>query len=391
MKKTELLYKHKMIRNVVNDMHVSIVIFDKKGRRIFANPQYYFMTGKRPGSKSEDKFNPADEAKKKDGILDKKIYEALQNGRISEIHNYLYQPKLRNNRRYFDFLIGPLRDDKNDIIGAYSMAKDETARFLAKRKLENLNKNLEKIIGERTENLKKANTKLRRVADDKNILVSHVAHEIKTILTVIKGNVDLINVQLQSRDPLVLECNSEINNEIYRMSNIVSDLVFIAKSEAYADLFKLERLDLLKEIKLIIKKYELIQPNSNFKISVSGEADQSIFLMADKLKITTLVDNMIENAIKYGKPDGNLKISLKKDSKGTYINFKDNGQGIEKEKIDYIFDPFFQTRKTNDLKINRGFGLGLAICKKIVAAHKGNIRVISELGRGTEFIIMFPR
>jgi len=392
MKETALLYKHKMLRNVINDIHVSINIFDKNGERIFANPHYYFITGKKPGSKIGKKCNPEGEGLRKDHIIDQKVKEALETGKVSEIRNYLYQSRLKKTRNYLDFLIGPLKDEKDTIIGAYTMGRDETSRFLARRKLETLNKNLENIVNERTDKLKKANIKLKKMADSKNMLVSDVAHEIKTILTIIKGNVDMINAQIKSNDPLINECNKEIGNEIFKMSNIISDLVFITKSELYANLFNIEKFDLVKITKEIIKGFEGIAKNKKFKISTAINRP-AIYIMADKQKITTLISNMIENSIKYSKEDGGkLKVIIKTTGIDIQLIFTDNGIGIEKEKINHIFDPFFQVNKTNQNKaIHRGFGLGLAICKKIVFAHKGKLSVNSVVGKGTEFTVVFPK
>lgn len=381
-----------MLRNVIDNIHVSINIFDKDGKRIFVNPHYYYLSGKKPGTKVAAKFN-SEKHWRKDALLDEKIKDVIQTGKVFNIHNDPHRSNATKTRRYLDILMGPICDEKGKIIGAYSMAQDATARYLRRKKIINLNKNLEKTVQERTEKLEKANKKLKKSADDKNILLSDVAHEIKTILTIIKGNMDLMGFERRLEDPLLMECNSEIQREIHRMSKIISDLVFITKAEVYGNLFRMEKIKPTEIIKSCVKEFKKINNNNkNFKIIVSARDKKAPTMIGDKSKIRTLTENMIENAIKYGRKNGTLRISVFKEETKVRINFKDDGQGIDQEKLDYIFEPFFQVKKTRDSKIvDRGFGMGLAICKKIVAGHKGEISVNSELGKGTEFKITFPQ
>ncbi|HCP08225.1 MAG TPA: hypothetical protein DIT25_00260 [Candidatus Moranbacteria bacterium] len=391
MKKIPLLYKHNMLRSIIENIHVSINIFDKNGKRIFVNPYYYHLSGKKTGSLLGEKFNSENNYREvNDSMLDKKMQETLKTGKIHEIHNYFYRPQNKKTIRFFDILIGPLKDKKGAIIGAYSMAKDETSRYLAKNKLVNLNKNLEKKVDNRTKKLEKLNNRLKRLSGDKDLLLSHVAHEIKTMLTVIKGNVEIIGESAKnSNDKMSRESFIEIDNEIGKLSRIVSDLVFITKAEAYSNLFHFEKLDLVQITKEIIKKYRTLD-KKNFSIRLCIKTADRVIGYADKVKIQTVISNMIENAMKYGKGKGALKICVFHEKSKVKMVFTDNGQGIEKENLECIFDPFFQAKKTNNPKISRGFGLGLAICKKIISAHKGSIVAESQVGKGAVFTITLP-
>jgi len=391
MKKISDAYRQKLLRNIVDNLQVSVNIFDTDGNRVFVNPYYYFVTGKKPGSTLSESFNPAFESKRKDTVLDQKVREALREGKISEIYNYLYRSRLKKTHYYFDMQIGPLKDKQGEIIGAYSIAKDATARYLIKRKLRRLNRNLEKIVAEKTMHLQRANLQLKKHSEDKDLLLSHVAHEIKTILTIIKGNVDLIKRNDESQNPLSLECHKEIDEEVERLSKAISDLVFIARADSYADLFRMESFDLTKVIRDAIKKHKPIAKDKDFRLIFSPPKPGKLAIKADKLKIQTVVSNLIENALKYGRDGGNLKISAFAKKNETLVSFADDGIGIAPENIDSIFEPFFQVKKTGDKKIAKGFGLGLSICKKIIEAHKGTIEVKSELGKGTEFTVALPR
>ncbi len=388
MKRVPLLYKHNMLRDVIDNIHVSINIFDRDGRRIFVNPYYFHLAGKRKGIKIGSNFKSGKTYRRKDSYLDSKVKEAITTGKVFEIHNHFHKSKNPNTSRYLDIIIGPIRNNSGEITGAYSMAKDETSRFLARNRLINLNATLEKRVSNRTEKLEKLNKKLKKLSDEKNLLVSHVAHEIKTMLTIIKGNIELV---MQENENSNYESESEINDAIDKLSKIVSDLVFITKTEAYSNLFNFEIVDISQVAIEAVKEHRIISKEKSFRISFSLRSPRPIKVSADKIKINTLVSNMIENAVKYGKDNGKLQIILFKEKKKVYLQFKDNGQGIDKENLDRIFDPFFQVNKTNhNSGTNRGFGLGLAICKKIVSAHKGEIDVESKLGKGTTFTVILP-
>lgn len=370
-----------MLRAIVENIEISINVFDNKGRRIFVNPFYYHLAGKSPDSKFTPKLYSGGHKKRGDYVT-KKVMEAIKSGKVTEIHNSFYKSRYKKTRWYFDYLIGPLRDEKGGIIGAYSMVKDVTARYLAKRKLMRLNTELEKKVRERTENLEKTNKKLKKISEEKNTIVSDIAHEIKTILTVIKGNFEMMDIKKNAKDPFELECHDEIEKEIKKMSKIASDLVFIVKSKEYAKLLKMGNFDVIQLLKESIKNRR-ISVGNKFKISLNNKlkTKKSATIKADKSKMLTLFGNLIENAIKFGKENGHLEVTVHQDKSMIYIEFKDDGIGIEKDKIDFIFSPFYQTDKSRTMrhsKYERGFGLGLAICSKIVSAHGGNITASSQ-------------
>jgi signal transduction histidine kinase len=394
MKNNQKTLNPKMLRAVIDNAEISINVFDISGKRIFVNPFYYRLAGKPPSSKFTPKLHSGGHKKKGDYIT-KKVIAAIQSGKVTEIHNSFYKSRFKKTRRYFDYLIGPLRNDKGEIIGAYSMVKDVTSRFLARRNLMKLNTELEKKVRERTEKLEKMNKKLKKISEEKNTIVSDIAHEIKTILTVIKGNFDMMDIEKNVKDPFGLECHGEIEKEIKKMSKIASDLVFIVKSKEYAKLLKMAHFNVIQLIKEAIRNHRKSIGNK-FKINLANKlkSKKMATIKGDKAKILTLFGNLIENAVKFGKEDGNLEITVHKDKSMIYIEFKDDGIGIEDEKIDFIFSPFYQTNKSGILRnsrYERGFGLGLAICNKIVTTHNGKIWAESKgLNKGSIFTVSFP-
>ena len=114
-------------------------------------------------------------------------------------------------------------------------------------------------------------------------------------------------------------------------------------------------------------------------------------IMADEMHFTNVIFNLMDNAVKYKKPDEDLKLTVRtsNDSNKLIIVIQDNGIGIKKENVKKVFDKFYRVH-TGNLHDVKGFGLGLAYVKKIIEEHKGTIRVESEYNVGTKFIIALP-
>ena len=111
----------------------------------------------------------------------------------------------------------------------------------------------------------------------------------------------------------------------------------------------------------------------------------------DEMHFTNVIFNLLDNAVKYKKPEGDLKLKVRtwNESGKLHISIEDNGIGIKKENLKKIFDKFYRVH-TGNLHDVKGFGLGLAYVKKIITDHKGTIRAESELNVGTRFIIVLP-
>lgn len=391
--KTKNNLNREIFKSIVDNIEISINVFDKEGKRIYVNPYYYHLSG----TPEKSNFAPdmiTGENKKKGEYLTRKLMQAIKLGKVFEIHNFFYKSHFKQTKRYFDFVIGPLKNSQNKIIGGYTTVKDVTTRFKARRKSIRLHNLLEKKVQERTASLEKMNQELKKLSEEKNMIVSDVAHEIKTILTIIKGNLEILNLDQKSREPMEIECHNEINEEIRKMSKISSELVFIVKSKQYVDTFKFERFNMKTLVSELIKKYNNISKDK-IKIANMYKFAKPVYIFADKEKISTVFSNLIENAIKFNEKKANLRVNIKSNPSSVKIIFKDDGIGIDKEKIDFIFSPFFKVDKTNQKrndKLEKGFGLGLTLCKKIIEAHKGEIIAKSDgLSKGATFEVILPK
>jgi signal transduction histidine kinase len=232
---------------------------------------------------------------------------------------------------------------------------------------------------------------------------SDASHELKTPLTILKGEVE---VTLRKERPLqeyqqTLKSNLE---EINRMSQIVEDLLLLSKADIGEIRLNKEDINLTEILNEIVAQMDMLAKSKRLFLAASDH-HQDIHMFGDALRIRELFINLIENGIKYTEEGGSIGIALSKEyeplagnglegpekeqEKIVKIIVSDTGIGIAKEDQERIFNRFFRVDKARSRE-EGGSGLGLSICKWIVEAHQGEIRVESELGKGSSFIVKLP-
>jgi two-component system phosphate regulon sensor histidine kinase PhoR len=140
----------------------------------------------------------------------------------------------------------------------------------------------------------------------------------------------------------------------------------------------------------VVNTFALKVEKNNGKITSELDAQNPI-IYVDEMHFTNVIFNLLDNAVKYKKPDSELQLTVKtwNDQGKLHISIQDNGIGIKKEDLKKIFEKFYRVH-TGNLHDVKGFGLGLAYVRKIITDHKGTIRAESELNVGTKFIIVLP-
>jgi heavy metal sensor kinase len=228
---------------------------------------------------------------------------------------------------------------------------------------------------------------------------SDASHELKTPLTILKGEVEVaLRKERTSQDyEQILRSNLE---EINRMSKIVDNLLLLARTETgEIRLFK-EEVNLSQIVSEVVTQLAMLAHAKDLHI-VATNHQENILLYGDALRIRQMLLNLIENSIKYTEPGGSISVSLERNAPlslpgreqgsrdAVQIVVSDTGIGIAKEDQDRIFGRFFRVDKARS-RDQGGSGLGLSICKWIVEAHQGEISVESELGKGSRFIVKLP-
>ncbi len=220
-----------------------------------------------------------------------------------------------------------------------------------------------------------------------NEFSSHAAHELKTPLAILRGEIEL--ALDKERSPFeykkVLEdCLSEID----RMVKVVKDLLLLAKLDYKPEVFHFERIDLIPFLNEIYEQSKILAEPKRIDVEFKLP-DTSIMVDADKVHLRRLFHNVIGNAIKY--ISDNRAVTLTANIKATQcvIDIEDTGDGISEENLGKVFNKFFRAHQ-DDEKSESSTGLGLNIALSIAKAHKGEITVKSPPGKGTTFTVILP-
>ncbi|MDO8602610.1 MAG: ATP-binding protein [Candidatus Omnitrophota bacterium] len=246
---------------------------------------------------------------------------------------------------------------------------------------------LQKEIAAKKVELEAANTKLQQLDKLKSGFVANVAHEFRTPLTVIKGNIDLVSKGgLGGVTPAQKEMLDGAINIVNRLARLVNDLLDISKIESGKMELRKEPVEINKIIEENLAIFDKIIKDKKQKI-LKGLAGNMPKISADKDKATQLFINLLSNAIKYTPESGTITIRTVNLETEIMVEIADTGEGLSQDSLDKVFDKFI--RVTAEKK--EGTGLGLPIAKDIVILHKGRIWVKSELGKGSQFYFTLPK
>ncbi len=204
---------------------------------------------------------------------------------------------------------------------------------------------------------------------------SNVSHEFKTPLAIIKTEIE---VALMNKNKNCDKIFKSILHEVNYLNDITDKLLFLTKKDfKNCKLIKIDLEDIILEL---FEKY-----SNKIHIALHINENDEYIIKGDKTLLKMALANLIENSIKYKALK--IDIFLKKTKNKIILTIKDNGIGIPKHKLPFIFDEFYRVDESHNKSI-KGFGLGLSIVKNILQAHKAKINVKSE--KGVEFIIEFP-
>jgi signal transduction histidine kinase len=242
-----------------------------------------------------------------------------------------------------------------------------------------------KTMEDEQEKLRLAVEKLRSLEKSQKHFISNFSHEFKTPLTVIKAYIDLM--EMYGDDPeLIEDAKIKISTETQRLYEMVEKTLNLAAIDKYDFEALNEKIEIKELIEHIcsrlegkIKKFNL-HLNSNLKEAA---------IWADRENMSQIFINLLDNAIKYNKPNGEIYITSYIKTNRIYIEIMNTGMSIPKEARDKVFEPFYRVDKERSRETG-GAGLGLALVKKLVEKQNGDISLLDNKEEGTTFQIMFP-
>ena len=231
-------------------------------------------------------------------------------------------------------------------------------------------------------------TKIKELEKTRAEFVANVSHELKTPLTSIIGFVETLKEGAIEDPGHRLKFLGIIDEHSQKLRALIEDLLSLSKLESGKDRLKTETVDLEK---VLMKIENLLKRNldqKKLKLELNLEA-RPFLIHADPLLIEQALMNLLDNAIKYNKPDGKISVQVSRSAQGVILRVKDTGIGIPAKDLTRIFERFYRVEKSRSRELG-GTGLGLSIVKHIVEKHSGQIEVNSSEDRGTTFTITLP-
>ena len=231
----------------------------------------------------------------------------------------------------------------------------------------------------------------KRYSEIKNDFINNMTHELKTPIASISLAAQMFNDETVTKnEKMTKHLVNVITEESKRLRFLVEKVLQMSMFDRKKASFKKKHLDLNELIETAANSFSLRVEHTGGKIYLDiGAVSSGMYV--DEVHFQNVIFNLMDNAVKYRKPDKPLNVYLKtwNDDQYLYFSVKDTGMGMKKESLKKIFDRFYRVH-TGNVHDVKGFGLGLAYVKKVVDLHDGVIKVESEYGRGTKFTIKLP-
>lgn len=247
-------------------------------------------------------------------------------------------------------------------------------------------KRLNVELGEKNEELKRLNEEVLELTHSRLVFFTNISHELRTPLTLIADPVEMLledsGIKGKSRELLKM-----VQRNALALQQLVSNILDFRKIQNGKMELKLYRFDIVKTLTMWVGDFQLAAERKQIRLHLDvDDLKGSHEMIADQDKISRIVFNLLSNALKYTPAGGEIFVSLKDEGANLRLDVKDTGKGISQDEADKIFERFFQAKGAAS-----GTGIGLALVKSFVELHHGEARVESELGKGSDFIIVIPR
>ena len=217
--------------------------------------------------------------------------------------------------------------------------------------------------------------------------VSNVSHELRTPITSMKVLADSLISQKDAPIELYQEFMTDIAAEIDREDKIITELLSLVKMDRTAADLNISEVDIDALVELIMRRLRPIAQKRD--VEVVYESVRPVTAAVDEVKLTLVISNLVENAVKYNKEHGWVKVKLDADHQYFTVEVADSGVGIPRDCLEHIYERFYRVDNSRSREIG-GTGLGLAITRSAILMHRGTIKAESIEGEGTTFTIRIP-
>jgi Signal transduction histidine kinase len=366
--------KNKLVNDLIKYIPHPCVILDSDFKIIASNALL------------RDFFNLCDD---KENIRD--VFEELFKEGQFEVFLDWFHIFFNNSMPIRNILLDGSKDNlfqKIQLSGSLIPVEDTLYLLLTINDLTNSLDETSKLFADKNENLKEALIFERR----KSEFFLNISHDLRTPLNVILGTVQLSELNMKNITDSSFEIMERrigvIKQNCYRLLKLVNNLIDISRLEVGYKSVELCNFDIVGKIKEIVTSITEYAENKTLTLSFSSDTD-ALEIACDTDKIERIMYNLLSNAIKFSNQGGKINVSIDTDKNWVTIIVQDNGIGIPKEKMKYIFKRF---KQVNDDLTSRsgGSGIGLSLVKSLVELLKGSISLESSPNVGSTFIIKFP-
>ncbi len=212
--------------------------------------------------------------------------------------------------------------------------------------------------------------------------ISDASHELRTPLAVITAQCEYSLEKPRSTEEYE-SAFRVVKRQSRRLAKLINDMLDFSRLESGSDRYKKEAVDLTELVSSVCGEMALIRENG---ITLEWETEPGLVITGNRELLSHLLGNLITNAYRYGRPDGHIRVNLKKEGNNTVLSVEDDGIGIAEEEQEKIFRRFYQVDSSRS---GSGAGLGLSMASEIARFHGGTITVRSELGKGSIFSVIF--
>lgn len=244
---------------------------------------------------------------------------------------------------------------------------------------------LNEQLAQSNDELKRLNEEVLELTHSRLVFFTNISHELRTPLTLIADPVEMLlddrSIKGRSRELLQM-----VQRNALSLQQLVGSILDFRKIQNGKMELSLSRFDLPEALQQWTGDFAMTAQRKKIQLHLDTSHFSSADVVADKEKLARIVFNLLSNALKYTPAGGFIHVSLADEGERLRLEVKDSGKGIDKEELTKVFERFFQAKGAAS-----GTGIGLALVKSFVDLHHGEVRVESELGKGTCFIVLLPR
>lgn len=230
-------------------------------------------------------------------------------------------------------------------------------------------------------------TKIEEIDASRQQFVANVSHELKTPLSSMKVLADSLLAGNEVPAEIYKDFMEDISREVNRETQIINDLLTLVTLDKKDNQLNLEPTSINQLIEQVMRMLKPLAETQQVVLEIKSYRD--VIALVDETKLYLVFMNLIENGIKYNRPNGKVSVSINSDHRDMVIKVEDTGIGIPDESVNKVFDRFYRVDKTRS-RDTGGTGLGLNIVHKTVLMHGGNVRCNSVLETGTTFTVRIP-